>query len=60
MRSGFGSDIIYIKFEGPPTFPDCKESKPELILHVKKGTGGDYIRAVFGVENSREYSRLNS
>ena len=51
----FGSDIIYIKFEGPPTFPNCEGSKPELIIYVKQGTGTEYVRKVFGVEPDGEY-----
>lgn len=51
----FGSDIIYIKFKGPPAFPYCERSKPELIIHTKQGTGTDYVRKVFGVEPDEEY-----
>lgn len=55
QKRPFGSDIIYIKFKGPPTFPYCEGSKPELIIHTKQGTGTDYVRKVFGVEPDEEY-----
>ena len=45
----FGSDIIFIEFEGPNPFPNVS-TPPELIIHAAQNTGEDYVRKNFGVE----------
>lgn len=50
QKRPFGSDIAYITFFGPSSFSYCPDEDPELVLHIERGKGEDYIRSTFGVE----------